>query len=129
MENAMNSQKPVWKSVLKTLSLHQGVMAAIVAIPLLAAPAFSWAKDGVLSLHGSIVNSSCSVSRSDVTTSDAHSRVLEVAPGVNMLVNTEHNACGDQAVPFVAHYQAIPVTAQTGGDARPDAVVITLSYQ
>ncbi|MBH0139733.1 hypothetical protein I5591_07925, partial [Pseudomonas syringae pv. tomato] len=62
MENAMNSQKPVWKSVLKTLSLHQGVMAAIVAIPLLAAPAFSWAKDGVLSLHGSIVNSSCSVS-------------------------------------------------------------------
>ncbi|KEZ29175.1 hypothetical protein AAY86_02750 [Pseudomonas amygdali pv. tabaci str. ATCC 11528] len=125
----MNSKKSTWKFMLRCLFLRQGLGAVMVSIPLLAAPAFSWAKDGALTLHGSIVNSSCVISDINVNAPVAHARILQVAPGINMQVSTEHNACGDQAVPFVAQYQVLPV-AETDGEAlQARAGVITLSYQ
>ncbi|MCJ2374701.1 hypothetical protein [Pseudomonas sp. RGM 3321] len=125
----MNSKKTTWKVMLKCLFLRQGLGAVIVLVPLLAAPAFSWAKDGVVTLHGSIVNSSCVISDINVNVPAAHARILQVAPGINMQVSTEHNACGDQAVPFVAQYQVLPAAEIDGKALRASAGVITLSYQ
>ncbi|RMR05793.1 hypothetical protein ALP93_01089 [Pseudomonas syringae pv. helianthi] len=129
MENAMNSKKSTWTGMLKSVFLRQGLGVLTVSIPLLVAPAISWAKDGAITLHGSIVNSSCAMTERYVNTPVTHARMLQVAPGVNMQVSTEHNACTDQAVPFVAQYQVL-TTAQSDGEAlQVRAGLITVSYQ
>ncbi|KFE43205.1 hypothetical protein [Pseudomonas congelans] len=126
----MSSQKTNGKVMLKLRSLDKRLWVVILSTLWLAAPAFSWAKDGAITLHGSIVNSGCRVSSAHASASDVHTRTLEVAPGVNIQVSTEHNVCGEQAMPFVTQYQVLPAAVVIDGEAlQARAAVVTLSYQ
>ncbi|WP_223862720.1 hypothetical protein [Pseudomonas cannabina] len=90
--------------MLNLLFLQKVLRVAAVSMPLLMplliAPQVALARDGGFTLHGSIVNSSCTVIGLNGLAADAGFRVLEVAPGIAMQVSTEHNVCGNQAVPF-----------------------------
>ncbi|MCI3944080.1 hypothetical protein BW686_13880 [Pseudomonas syringae] len=126
----MRSEKSCRKGVLKTLPRLESVWAALVMLPLMVAPSVSLAKDGVLSLHGSVVNSSCRVSYLDANPAAGHTRSVEVAPGIKVHVSTDYNACGAQAVPFVAHFQRLPAAPQPDGTSSPSrTALITLNYQ
>ncbi|WP_183132179.1 hypothetical protein [Pseudomonas syringae group genomosp. 3] len=116
--------------MLNLLFLHKGLKVASMLIPLLIAPHVALARDGGFTLHGSIVNSSCTVIGLNGVAADAGFRVLEVAPGIAMQVSTEHNVCGNQAVPFATSYQQLPVTTRIDHEPnQANAVLVTLSYQ
>ncbi|WP_440812558.1 hypothetical protein ACTACJ_01465 [Pseudomonas syringae] len=118
------------KGVLNALSIHRGVKVAALMVSLLIAPQIVLAKDGGFSLHGSIVNSSCAVTGFTGHAASGQSRRLEVAPGINLQVSTEHNVCGSQVVPFATTYQVLPVVARIDGDShQASAALVTLSYQ
>ncbi|KTB83786.1 MULTISPECIES: hypothetical protein [Pseudomonas] len=126
----MSSQKSNGKVMVKLRSLDKRLWVAILSTLLLAAPASSWAKDGAITLRGSIVNSSCMISSTEMTAPGVHSRTLEVAPGVTIHVSTERNVCGEQAMPFVTQYQVLPAAVLIDGEAlQASAAVVTLSYQ
>ncbi|MFA0943347.1 MULTISPECIES: hypothetical protein [Pseudomonas syringae group] len=126
----MRREKSGWKVMLNMLTRPKGLLAAVITLPLMVAPSVSSAKDGMLSLHGSIVNSSCKVSRPDGHAAAARTRMLEVAPGINVYVSTDGNACTAYAVPFVAYYQVLPDTLKPDGtSSQGRAAVITLNYQ
>ncbi|BBN61986.1 hypothetical protein KUIN1_11760 [Pseudomonas sp. KUIN-1] len=130
MEYAMSSQKSNGKVMVKLRSLDKRLWVAILSTLLLAAPGLSWAKDGAITLRGSIVNSSCMISSTEMAAPSVHSRTLEVAPGVTIHVSTERNVCGEQAMPFVTQYQVLPAAVLIDGEAlQASAAVVTLSYQ
>ncbi|KPY25067.1 hypothetical protein JW321_09685 [Pseudomonas syringae pv. papulans] len=130
MEYAMSRQKTNGKVMWTLRSLDKNLWVAIMSTLWLATPAVSWAKDGAITLRGSIVNSSCRVSSTEITMPGNQSRTLEVAPGVIIHVSTERNVCGEQAMPFVTQYQVLPAAVVIDGEAlQARAAVVTLSYQ
>ncbi|EGH28062.1 hypothetical protein PSYJA_03224 [Pseudomonas syringae pv. japonica str. M301072] len=130
MEYAMSSQKMNGKVMWKLRTLDKRLWVVILSALWLTAPTVSWAKDGAITLRGSIVNSSCKVSSTEMTAPGVQSRTLEVAPGVTIHVSTERNVCGEQAIPFVTQYQVLPAAVVIDGEAlQARAAVVTLSYQ
>ncbi|KPW21038.1 Uncharacterized protein ALO83_03582 [Pseudomonas cannabina pv. alisalensis] len=118
------------KRMLNLLFLQKVLRVAAVSMPLLITPQVALARDGGFTLHGSIVNSSCTVIGLNGLAADAGFRVLEVAPGIAMQVSTEHNVCGNQAVPFATSYQQLPVTTRIDHEPnQASAALVTLSYQ
>ncbi|WP_122424290.1 hypothetical protein [Pseudomonas viridiflava] len=128
----MSSKATAVKRVLQILSAPYG-MAATVFIPLLLASSISLARDGALSFHGSVVNSSCQVSVLAPDSTSNALRSLTVSPGITLQISSSKAACADDSAAFVADYQELllsPVSSTTGHTpSRARAGVVTLTYQ
>ncbi|MCQ9469880.1 hypothetical protein NRB15_05960 [Pseudomonas alliivorans] len=128
----MSSKASAVKRVLQTLSTPSG-RAATVFIPLLLTSSLSLARDGTLSFHGSVVNSSCEVSGFAPDSTNNALRSLTVSPGITLQIRAMKDACADDSAPFVADYQELtpspvsPSAGQTTVTAR--AGLVTLTYQ
>ncbi|CAM3051756.1 hypothetical protein PSFL111601_01240 [Pseudomonas floridensis] len=122
----------VGNNVLQLLSTPSR-LAAIASIALMCASTSSMARDGVLRLHGSVVNSSCEVSTSATDAVGQPVRSLTVAPGVVIQINTVRNTCANGGAPFIARYQELPlssaVLAAEQSAVTVRAGVVTLTYQ
>ena len=128
----MNSKASAVRSVLQILSTPSG-MATTVFIPLLLASSLSLARDGTLSFHGSVVNSSCEVSASAPGSANKDQRSLTVSPGITIQISTVKDACAANSAPFVAVYQELPALPVSSTAGQPTVAartgVVTLTYQ
>jgi type 1 fimbria pilin len=81
------------------------------------------AKDGTLNFHGKIVNGSCDVRRSREASAFKKPRIIQVSPGVTLVLDTEINACSGDVMEFSSRLNVL--TRDDDSTLR----VVTLTYQ
>lgn len=120
----MKTHAPRWKRLYRhVLNIHiRGGLTVFIVAGLSAAPVY--ATNGVVRFHGSITQASCEVRAS--LREGGNDRLLSVAPGVTLSINTLNNVCSAASVPFSVGYRQLPVSATTVDKARQG--VVTLTY-
>jgi type 1 fimbria pilin len=81
------------------------------------------AEGGTLGFHGKVVNSSCDVRGSRETSVFKKTRIIQVAPGVPLVLDTESNACSGDVMAFSSSLHVLT------GDNDSMLGVVTLTYQ
>lgn len=94
----------------------------LLIVPTLMASTAALAAEGRLGFTGQVTNASCEVLP---VTSLAQGKEVKVTAHQSIIVDTAHNACTGQAIPFTTHYQPI-VSADSG---LANTAVLTLTYQ
>lgn len=97
---------------LRRLAATLLVLGALMSMPAVA--------ENTIRFSGSVVHATCNIQ--PVSQSG-----LRLAPGVNVRVETSHNACDGQAVPFIARYTPVQLSVPT--DKTLKAGVVTVTYQ
>lgn len=94
----------------------------LLIVPTLMASTATFATEARLGFTGQVTNASCAVLP---MTGLAQGKEVKVTGHKSIVVDTVHNACTGQAIPFTAHYQ--PVISADSGQAN--TAILTLTYQ
>ncbi|WP_297844906.1 hypothetical protein [Pseudomonas sp.] len=81
------------------------------------------AKGDALNFHGQIVNRSCDVRGSGEVSAFKKPRIIQVSPGVTLVLDTESNACSGDVMAFSSRLNVL--THDDDSTLR----VVTLTYQ
>lgn len=121
----MNSDASVWEQI--SSGCARPVIGLLMAVGLTAlTPVYAGTQDGVLVFHGQLVNSTCAMNQSGRKAATGPFFKVQVQPGVFLDVNTQHNVCSGETVPFTSQYQALPAATVQGAQAGG---VVTITYQ
>jgi type 1 fimbria pilin len=97
----------------------------LLIVPTLIASAAALATEGRMAFTGHVSNASCAVLPLEGLAQGSEVREVKVTERLNIVVDTSHNACAGQVIPFTTHYQP-SISAEPG---RANTAILTLTYQ
>jgi hypothetical protein len=101
----------------------KSVRTVLFSIVIVTCSAKTLVKGSSLNFHGQLVNSSCDVRGSTEASVFKKPHIIQVAPGVTVVLDTESNACSGDVMAFSSQWNVL-----TRDD---DSIlgVVTLTYQ
>jgi type 1 fimbria pilin len=100
------------------MKLITALSSVFLLLPLTSFAA-SEGQSGVIHITGQVVNSGCAVGQVGGLVS-RESRQVELGSGLTVDVDTFHNACSRQSLPFSMTYEALETSTDNG--------VVTITY-